>query len=53
MCEIIHKKTNYINIKTNDKKSQDKKRSYFNVNFNIVFKTVTCALVGEYINLII
>ena len=47
MCEIIHKKTNYINIKTNDKKSQDKKRSYFNVNFNIVFKKIICTFVDE------
>jgi hypothetical protein len=23
------------------------RRSYFNVNFNAVFKTITCAFVGE------
>jgi hypothetical protein len=28
-------------------------RGYFNVNFNIVFKTITCAFVGEKITLMI
>ena len=30
MCNIKHRKPNYTNIKITGKKSQDKKRSYFN-----------------------
>jgi len=41
MCKIKHLKPNYINIKVNGKKSQDKNtRSYFNVNFNVNFNIV-------------